>query len=123
MIWATAVAAEATRKRPGSARISNRFGEKPVQLGGDHFGESLEGRDRLVVVGRKTTADVEQLEIEATRLGLCENARCQVQCFAVVLRVCALAADVEAQPLDLELVIVSEGNQVDGLTGQGAELA
>jgi len=53
----------------------DRFREKPVQLGGDHFGESLEGRDRVVIVGRKTTADVEELEIEATRLGLCENAR------------------------------------------------
>jgi hypothetical protein len=48
----------------------DRFGEKPVQLGVDYFGESPEGRDRVVVVGRKTSADVEQREIEATRLGL-----------------------------------------------------
>ena len=56
-------------------------------------------------------------------LASAEDARGQVQRLAVVLRVGALAADVEAQPLDLELVVVGEGDQVHGLAGQGAELA
>ncbi len=111
------------QETPRLSKDFDRFGEKPVQLGVDHFGEFPEGRDRVVVVGRKTTADIEELEIEATRLGLRENARGQVQRLAVVLRVRALAADVKAQPLHLELVIVSEGDQVHGLAGQGAELA
>ena len=55
------------------------------------------------------------------RLG--ENARGQVQRLAVVLGVRALAADVKAQPLDHQLVIVGEGDQVHGLAGRGAELA
>ena len=68
-------------------------------------------------MGRKTTADVEKFEVEAPRPGLCENARGQVQCLAVIPRVRALAADVKAQPLDLELVILSEGHQVHCLAG------
>ena len=44
-----------------------------------------------------------------------------MQRLAVVLRVRALAANMEAQPLHLELVIVSEGDY--GLAGQSTELA
>ena len=66
-------------------------------------------------MGGEAAADVEQLELEAARPGLGEDAGCQVQGLAVVLHVRALAADVEAQPLDLELVVVSEGDQVHGL--------
>jgi hypothetical protein len=108
---------------PRLSKDFDRFGEKSVQLGVNHLRESPERRDRLVVVGGKTTADVEELEIEATRLGLRQDPRGQVQRLAVVLWVRALAADVEAQPLDLQLVIVSEGNQVHSLAGQGTELA
>jgi hypothetical protein len=54
------------QETPRLSKDFDRFGEKTVQLGVDHFGEPPEGRDRLVVVGRKTTADVEEFEIEAT---------------------------------------------------------
>ncbi len=101
----------------------DRFGEQPVQFGVDHFRQSPEGRDSVVVVGGETAADVEQLEIEAARSGLREDSGGQMQCLVVVLRVRALAPHVEAQPLDLEFVVVSEGDQVHGLAGQGAELA
>ena len=97
--------------------------EKAVQLAVDRFGQALEGGYGVVVVRGKAAADVEQLEIEAARLGLGEDAGGQVQSLAVVLYVGALATDVEAQPLDFELVVVSEGDQVYGLAGQGAELA
>ena len=42
---------------------------------------------------------------------------------AIVLRVGALAANVEAEAFDVELVVVSEGNQVDRLGGKRAEFA
>ena len=111
------------QETPRLGKDFDRFGEKAVQLGVQHFGEFLEGWDRVVVVGGKTTADVEQLEIETARPGLCKDAHGQLQRLAVVLQVGALAADVEAQPLDLELVIVGEGDQVHGLAGHGAKLA
>ena len=117
------MAADGHQETPRLSEDFDRLGEQPVQFGVDHLGESPEGWDRIVVVGRKTTANVEELEIEAARLGLRENARGQVQGLAVVRRVGTLAADVKAQPLHHQLVIVSEGDQVHGLARQGAELA
>ena len=52
-----------------------------------------------------------------------EDARGQVQRLDVVLDVRALAADVEAQPLDFELVVVRKRDQVHRLAGQRPELA
>ena len=51
---------------PRLSQDFDRLREKAVQLSVDHSGESGEGRDRGVVVGGETTADVEQLEIEAS---------------------------------------------------------
>src|SRR5580704_17053154 len=52
------------QKTPWFSKNFDRFGEKAVQLGVDHFGDSPEGRDRVVVVGRKSATNVEELEIE-----------------------------------------------------------
>ena len=55
--------------------------------------------------------------------GFREDARGQVQCLDVVLDVRALAADVETQPLDFELVVARERDQVHRLAGRRPELA
>src|SRR4029453_5489144 len=100
----------------------DRLGKQAVQLGIDRFGQAFEGGDGVIVVGGEAATDVEQLEIEAAHPGLGEDAGSQVQGLAVVLHVGALAADGEAQPLDLELVVVSKGDQIHGLARKGAEL-
>src|SRR5215469_2209524 len=82
-----------------TARLSEDFdwfGEKTVQFSVNHFGDFGEVRNRYVIVSRETATDIEEFEIEATRFGFLENARCQVERIAVILRVCALAANVEA---------------------------
>ena len=117
MICATAVAAEATRNRPGSARISigreKRWSNSALIV----WAKPLKCGDDVIVVGGEAATDVEDLDLEAARPGLWR--RCpsrQVQGLDVVLDVGALAADVEAQPLlpDLELVVAREGDQVHG---------
>ena len=64
----------------------DRLGKEPIELGVDRLGQALEGGNGVVVVGGKAAADVEQLEIEAARLGLGEDAGGQVQGLDVVLR-------------------------------------
>src|SRR5215831_51713 len=89
----------------------DRLGKQTVQFGVDHFSQSSEGRDCGVVVGREATADVQEFEIKATSLGFVEDARGQLQRLSVVLRIGALAADVEAQSFDLKLIIMRESDQ------------
>ena len=61
----------------------------------DLFGERAEGRHALIVRRRKPAADIEKLEIVATRLCLCEYSSAQVQGLDKILRVGALAPDVK----------------------------
>src|SRR5262249_4143380 len=68
-------------------------------------------------------ADIEELEIEPARLRLRENAGGKMKCLNVVLRIGALAADVEAESFDHKLVVVREGDKVDRLAGQRPKLA
>ena len=72
---------------------------------------------------RKSAADVEELELVAARFRLSEDARGQVQGLDVVLNVRALTADVEAQSLDFELVVVRERDEVHGFARQRSEFA
>ena len=53
----------------------DRLRKQAVQFRVDRLGQALEGRDGVVVVGGEAAADVEQLELEAARLGLGEDAR------------------------------------------------
>src|SRR5215470_1522226 len=108
---------------PRFGKNLDRFGKKPVQLSIDCLGEVLERRDRVIVMRGKASPDIEQLEIKAPRLGLGEDPGGQMQGLSVVLHVGALAADVKAQSLDFELVIVSKGNQVHRVPRQSAEFA
>ena len=72
----------------------------------------------------EAAADVEQLQLEAARLRLREDtAAVRLQRLDVVLDVGALAADVKAQALDLELVVARKRHQVHGLARRCAELA
>src|SRR5215510_13034458 len=111
------------QKPPGLSKNFNGCGKKAVQLSIDRFGQALERRDGIIVVGWEPTADVKQLELKAAALGFGEDSGGQVQRLDIVLHIGALAADVEAQPLDIELVVVGEGDQVHGLARQSPKLA
>ena len=89
----------------------------------DRLGERRELRHAVVVGRGESAADVEELEIEAPALRLGEHAGAEVEGLDVVLRIRALAADVERQPLDDEIVLVGILNEPDGLSRQGAKLA
>src|SRR4029077_16356548 len=78
----------------------DRMRKEAVQFRIDGARELVEGRDRVVVVRREASADVEDLELDAARQGVGEDARGQLQRLDVVLDVGALAPDVEAQSLD-----------------------
>ena len=97
--------------------------KQPVKFVVDRLGESGELRHRGVVGRGKTTADIEQFEVEASRLCLGEDVGAEVNRLDVVLRVGALAANVEREPLDDEVVFVGILDQVNRLAGQGPKLA
>ena len=98
-------------------------GEEPVELVADRLGKRGELRHAVVVGRGESAADVEELELEAPALRLGEHAGAEVEGLDVVLRIRALAADVEREPLDDKIVLVGILDQPDGLSRQGAELA
>src|SRR5262249_25253978 len=114
----------------GGDKEAPRFGEylygcrkQAVQLGVDRPGQALEGGDRVVVMSREAATDVEELKVEAARLRLRKYTCRKMQGLHVVLRIGALAADMEAKPLDHKLVVVGIGDQVHCFAGESAELA
>ena len=124
MILATSVAAVATMNRPGSARISMCLGNRRSNSLLRRRARCLERLDVLVVMGGEPAADVEDLDlVVAAAPGLHEDAGRQVQRLDIVLEVGALAADVEADPLDHQPGVERRPDEVDGLAGGGAELA
>src|SRR4029077_13680552 len=63
------------QETPGLRKNIDRLRKEAVQLRVDGLCQTPEGGDRIIVVGGKTAADVEQLEIEAARSRLSEDAR------------------------------------------------
>ena len=99
------------------------LGKQPVEFVVDLLGKRAEFRHRGVVRRREAAADVEQFEVVAPRLGLVEDAGAKVDRLDVVLGVRALAADVEGEPLDGEIMLVGVFDQLHRLARQGAKLA
>ena len=100
------------------------LGEQPVELAVQPPGQGAERLDVVVIMGGESAADVEDLDlVVAAAPGLHEDAGRQLQGLDVVLEVGALAADVEADPLDHQPGLEGGPDQVDGLAGRGAELA
>src|SRR5262249_44325067 len=93
------------QKPPGFSKNFDGCWKKAVQLSIDRLGRAFERGEGIIVGGRDPTADVEQLELKAAALGFGEDSGGQVQRLDIVLHIGALAADVEAQPLDIELVV------------------
>ena len=110
------------QKPPRLREDLDLLGKQPIEFVVDRLGKSGELRHRGVVGRGKTAADIEQFEVEASRLRLGEDVGAEVDCLDVVLRVGALAADVEREPLDDEIVVVGILDQVNRLAGQGSKL-
>jgi len=110
-------------KPPRLGEDLDRCREQPVDLVVDLPRQVGELRHGVVVVGRESTADVEQFQREPAARRLGEHAGAKMQRLDVVFRIGALAADVEAQALDDQTGIVGVFDQLHRLSRQGPEFA